>query len=427
MSKVKIKAIRGMHDILPEDGIYWHYVETAFRECVESYGYREIRTPILETTNLFKRGVGETTDIVEKEMYTFTDRNNESVTLRPEGTASVVRAGIEHSLFYKQTQRLWYTGPNFRYERPQKGRYRQFYQLGAEAFGMSGPDIDIELLFLSWRFWQRLGLAEFLTLEINSLGTFAERQQYNMVLVTYFEQHLEQLDEDSQNRLHENPLRILDSKNSEMRALIEKAPLLTEFLSMESQQRFTQICTALDALQIPYFVNPRLVRGLDYYCHLVFEWVSDQLGAQGTVCAGGRYDSLVTQLGGEEIPAAGFGMGIERLILLLKEQALRLQNNVAIYLINVCVSAEQRALLLAEQIHTLLPQLSVLNNCGGGSFKSQMKRADKSGAKIALILGDDELANKKISIKYLREKREQETIALVDLPTKLQQTFSEEN
>lgn len=426
MSKVKIKAIRGMHDILPGEISYWHYLETNFSHCVESYGYREIRTPILENTNLFKRGVGETTDIVEKEMYTFADRNNESLTLRPEGTAGVVRAGIEHSLFYKQTQRLWYHGFNFRYERPQKGRYRQFYQLGVEAFGMPGPDIDIELLLLTWRFWQQVGLAEDLTLEINTLGTFTERQQYNHALVDYFSQHSDKLDEDSQGRLHKNPLRILDSKNPEMQTLIAAAPILTEFLSEDSQARFNKICQALDTMQIPYRVNPRLVRGLDYYCHTVFEWVSDQLGAQGTVCAGGRYDGLVAQLGGEEVPAFGFAMGIERLVLLLQQQTLDFQQHLDIYLISLGEQAQQQALLLAEQIHDCLPNIAILNNCGGGSFKSQMKRADKSGAKIALLLGEDEMKMKKISIKYLREQREQEIIALADLPATLQQIFAEE-
>jgi len=427
MSKNKVQAIRGMHDILPNDMIYWHHVENIFHRCMNSYGYQEICTPILENTALFKRGVGETTDIVAKEMYTFLDRNDDSLTLRPEGTASVVRAGIEHSLFYGQTQRLWYRGPNFRYERPQKGRYRQFYQFGVEAFGMAGPDIDIELLFLTWRFWQYLGLTKELTLEINSLGSFAERQQYNIALIDYFSQYTEKLDTDSQQRLQRNPLRILDSKNPEIQPLIVAAPKITEFLSEASQLQFAQICEALDSMQIPYKINPCLVRGLDYYCHVVFEWVSNKLGAQAAVCSGGRYDGLVAQLGGNEIPAAGFAIGIERLVLLLKMQQLSLPSNMAVYLVSVGEAAQHYALLLAEHIRDSMPQLTVLNHCGGGSFKSKMKKADKSEAKIALILGDDEMQAKQIGIKYLRDQRVQDTIAVTDLPTVLQQIFSEEN
>ena len=424
MNKIKIKAIRGMHDILPSDIGYWQYVENIFRQSVQSYGYQEICTPILENTALFKRGVGETTDLVAKEMYTFLDRNEDSVTLRPEGTASVVRAGIEHGLFYNQTQRLWYKGPNFRYERPQKGRYRQFYQLGVEAFGMSGVKIDIELLFLTWRFWQQLGITADLTLEINSLGTFTERQQYNDALVDFFSQYIQQLDADNQRRLQKNPLRILDSKDPEIQTLISQAPVMNDFLSKASQAKFTEICTALEAMQIPYTVNPRLVRGLDYYCHMVFEWKSSKLGAQAAVCSGGRYDGLVAQLGGAETPAAGFAIGIERLILLLKQQPLVLPNIIAVYLINLGQAAQEVSLLLAEQIHDLLPQLIIINDSSNSSFKSQLKKADKSNAVIALIIEDKA---EQISLKYLGEQHAQEMIAAKDLPTKLQQIFVEEN
>ena len=407
-----------MHDMLPQDTLYWQYLETAFRECVESYGYREIRTPIVESTALFQRSVGDTTDIVAKEMYTFTDRNQDSLTLRPEGTAGVVRAGIEHSLFYQQAQRLWYSGAIFRHERPQQGRYRQFYQFGAEAFGMPSPHIDIELLFLTWRFWQRLGLTTALHLQVNSLGTFTEREQYNAALVDYLSEHLEQLDTDSKTRLHKNPLRILDSKNPQMQSLLENAPKINEFLGMQSKAQFAQICTALTAANIPYTINPRLVRGLDYYCHTVYEWVSNQCTTQATVCAGGRYDGLVAQLGGEAVPATGFALGVERLIFLLKQQA-SLQHKVAIYFVSVGSEAQQRALFIAEQIHDALPAQTIITHCNGGSFKSQLKKADKSGAKIALIFGENEMMAESIVIKYLRQPRDQEIITLAALPSKL--------
>lgn len=420
-----LKAIRGMHDILPQDMVYWRHLETVFRECVESYGYREIRTPIVESTALFKRSVGETTDIVAKEMYTFTDRNQDSLTLRPEGTAGVVRAGIEHSLFYQQSQRLWYSGANFRHERPQKGRYRQFYQFGVEAFGMPSPNIDIELLFLTWRFWQRLQLTTALNLQINSLGTFAERQQYNAALVDYLSQHLEQLDADSKIRLHKNPLRILDSKNPKMQSLLENVPKINEFLGTESKTQFAQICTALTTANIPYVINPRLVRGLDYYCYTVYEWVSNQMTTQATVCAGGRYDGLVTQLGGDATPATGFAFGVERLIFLLKQQMLSLRHKIAIYFVSVGAAAQQRALFIAEEIHDALPEQTMITHCSDGSFKSQLKKADKSDAEIALILGENEVTAEKIIIKYLRQTHDQEIITLVDLLRKLKKIFRE--
>jgi histidyl-tRNA synthetase len=423
MSTKKITAIRGMNDILPDEIIYWHYLENTFREIAESYCYQEIRTPLLENTALFHRGIGEATDIVEKETYTFNDRNGDSLTLRPEGTASTVRAGIEHSLFYNQVQRLWYMGPIFRYERPQKGRYRQFYQIGIEAFGMPGHDIELELLYLTWRLWEKLGLAQHLELHINSLGPFAERQAYSAALVEYFSQHHDELDEDSQRRLLKNPLRILDSKNPSMQALIEKAPKLDEFLSDAAKQHFAFVCQGLDAAKIPYKINQRLVRGLDYYCHTVFEWVSNDLGAQGTVCAGGRYDNLVAEIGGDNVPAVGFAMGIERILLLLKQRDLVLQNNPDIYIISE-QNTREAALELAELIRTMNSDLKVLAHCGDGSFKSQMKRADKSAATVAIILGEQEVARQTVSLKYLRETKDQETLERKHLNAKLQQLFN---
>lgn len=423
MSKAKIKAVRGMNDILPEETIYWQYFENCFRQLAASYCYREIRTPLLESTDLFFRSIGEATDIVEKETYTFDDRNGDSLTLRPEGTASTVRAGIEHQLFYGQTQRLWYMGPIFRHERPQKGRYRQFHQIGVEAFGMSGPDIDIELLSLCWRLWQKLGLAEHVRLEINSLGSFDERAAYTNQLTEYFSTHQDELDEDSQRRLHKNPLRILDSKNPSMQALIANAPRMDEYQSEQSREQFAVICSALDAANIPYKVNHRLVRGIDYYCHTVFEWVSEELGAQGTICAGGRYDGLVDEIGNQQVPAAGFAMGVERILLLLKQHGLQLQNNAEVYFISD-ESLRASALSLSEEVRTELMGLKLLTHCGAGSIKSQIKKADKSGADVALILGEQEAAEKKITLKYLREKREQITILQTDLITTLQNDFN---
>ena len=422
MAKAKLQAIRGMNDILPDETIYWQYIEACFRQVAERYCYREIRTPLLENTDLFFRSIGEGTDIVEKETYTFDDRNGDSLTLRPEGTAGTVRAGVQHQLFYGQVQRLWYMGPIFRHERPQKGRYRQFHQIGVEAFGMPGPVIDIELLSLCWRLWQTIGLAEHVRLEINTLGNFQERAAYTEHLVEYFTAHQEQLDEDSQRRLHKNPLRILDSKNPSMQDLISKAPLMSECHNAETKQHFSAVCSALEAANIPYTINQRLVRGIDYYCHTVFEWVSDELGAQGTICAGGRYDGLVAEVGGQQVPAVGFAMGVERLLLLLKQHGLQLQDAAHVYFISD-VSWRELALSLSEKIRTELTDLKLLTHCGSGTIKSQMKKADKSGASIVLILGEQEAAESKISIKYLREQREQETVLQTDLIATLQAIF----
>ncbi len=408
-----IQAIRGMNDILPEQTPFWQYVENTFRQLMQSYGYKEIRMPIVENTALFKRSIGEVTDIVEKEMYTFEDRNGDSLTLRPEGTASCVRAAMQHGLLHNQIQRLWYTGPMFRHERPQKGRYRQFHQFGVESFGLAGPDIDAELILMSNRLWQNLGMSDDVTLELNSLGSSESRQQYKEVLVKYFEEHLSELDEDSQRRLHTNPLRILDSKNPEMKKLNENAPKLIDSLDTESKQDFEILCKTLDDAGIKYEINPRLVRGLDYYSKTVFEWVTDKLGAQGTVCAGGRFDGLVEQLGGKSTPAIGFALGIERLIELLDlpEDVCR-ENNLHVYLVLVGDNALSKGMPLAEKWRSQVPQLKLQVNCGGGSIKSQMKKADKSGAEMAFILGDDELEKNVLTLKFLREKKDQKVVEL---------------
>lgn len=406
-----IQAIRGMNDILPEQSSYWQYLEAILQDVLLMYGYQEIRLPIVENTQLFKRSVGEETDIVAKEMYTFDDRNGDSLTLRPEGTAVCMRAGIEHSLFYNQIQRLWYSGPMFRHERPQKGRYRQFYQLGVEAVGMADADIDAELIAMTARIWRQLGLEAQVQLQINSLGSPEARLAYRERLVEYFSRHQQQLDEDSQRRLHTNPLRILDSKNPDLAELISKAPQITDHLDADSKQHFATLCQQLDLLGIAYQINPRLVRGLDYYTRTVFEWVTDELGAQGTVCAGGRYDGLIEKLGGKSTPAVGFAMGLERVICLLEAQELVLTPAADIYLINVGDAARHQALSLAEQVRDALPYYSVQMHCGEASFKSQMKKADKSQAGIALILGDDEAAQNTVTVKFLREEREQITVA----------------
>jgi histidyl-tRNA synthetase len=397
-----------MNDILPEDTAYWQAMEAAIREVLAGYGYQEIRFPIVEKTELFKRSIGEVTDIVEKEMYTFDDRNGDSLTLRPEGTASCVRASIQNGLLYNQVQRLWYTGPMFRHERPQKGRYRQFHQVGVETFGMNGPDLDAELILMTARLWQRLGLDN-LELQINSLGTAESRAAYRDKLVAYFNEHPEQLDEDSQRRLHSNPLRILDSKNPAMRELIDAAPKLADHLDDESREHFDTLCGLLDKAGVSFRVNPCLVRGLDYYSLTVFEWVTDQLGAQGTVCAGGRFDGLVEQLGGKPVPAAGFAMGLERLLELVRDK-LQPANLPHAYLVLVGDVAQQQGLILAEQLRNEVSELRLLTHCGGGSFKSQFKKADRSGAQVALILGEEEVATDSIGVKFLREDKEQEAM-----------------
>jgi histidyl-tRNA synthetase len=406
-----IQAIRGMHDILPDQTPLWQYAEGIIREVLASYGYSEIRLPIVEKTELFKRAIGEVTDIVEKEMYTFEDRNGDSLTLRPEGTAGCLRACLEHGLLHHQVHRLWYCGPMYRHERPQKGRYRQFVQLGVETYGMSGPDIDCELILLMHRLWLRLGIREKVKLQLNSLGTITERLAYREVLVAYLKKHKDTLDEDSLRRLTTNPLRILDSKNLEMKDVIDHAPELMAHLGTESLAHFKAITTTLDELGVDYEINPRLVRGLDYYCLTVFEWVTDELGAQGTVCAGGRYDGLIEQLGGKPNHAVGFALGMERLLALLEMRTdIPAARSVDVYLIRVGDKAERDGLRFAETIRNEIPTLKLQTSVDGGSFKSQFKKADKTGAEFALILGDDEVERGEVGVKSLRKDSEQQTM-----------------
>jgi histidyl-tRNA synthetase len=408
-----IKAIRGMHDLLPDRTGLWQRLEDGARGVLESYGYEEIRTPLVELTELFKRSIGEVTDIVEKEMYSFSDRNGESLSLRPEGTASCVRAAIEHGLL-DRPQRLWYRGPMFRHERPQKGRYRQFHQIGVEVFGLEGPDIDQEVVLLTRRLWQVMGLNG-LRLEINSLGDAEERARYRGVLVAYLQTNAHRLDEDSLRRMQTNPLRVLDSKNPDMQAVIAGAPQLIDHLGDASRAHFERFCAGLDAAGVPYRFNPRLVRGLDYYNRTVFEWITDQLGAQGTVCAGGRYDGLVAQLGGRPTPAVGFALGLERLVGLLEAGQPAAAPRLDAYLVAVGESARSAALSLAERLRDEAPDLRLLCHCGGGSFKSQFKKADRSGANWALVLGEGELERGVVGIKPLREQGEQREIPLTEL------------
>ena len=407
-----LRAVRGMNDMLPADAGLWGQFEATVRDWLKVYGYQELRTPILEHTALFKRAIGEVTDIVEKEMYTFEDAlNGENLTLRPEGTASCVRAAIENNLLFDGGKRLWYMGPMFRHERPQKGRYRQFHQVGIEALGHAGPDLDIEHLLMGARLWRQLGLAEFVTLEINSLGGAESRARHRQKLIEYFEVHKGQLDEDAQRRLYANPLRILDTKNPAMQELVAAAPKLMDELDDEARRHFDAVQQGLSDAGIAFKVNPRLVRGLDYYNYTVYEWVTDKLGAQGTVCAGGRYDGLVAQLGGKPTPACGFAMGVERLLALMQEAGTPLVNDpLDAYVVNVGEAAARFALQAAERLRDA--GLKVALHCGGGSFKSQMKKADASGARFALIIGDDEAQAGEASVKPLRAEGEQQRVKL---------------
>ncbi len=417
----KIQAIRGMNDCLPEQSGLWQWVENNIRDVVASYGYQEIRMPIVESTDLFKRSIGEVTDIVEKEMYTFDDRNGDSLTLRPEGTASCVRAGNEHGLLYNQQQRLWYMGPMFRHERPQKGRYRQFHQFGVEVFGLNGPDIDAEVILMTARLWKAFGISEHVTLELNSLGSNEARANYRNALVEYLMAREELLDEDSKRRMQTNPLRVLDSKNPQVQEALADAPSLMEYLDEESRQHFQGLCERLEQLGIQYRVNPRLVRGLDYYNRTVFEWVTESLGSQGTVCAGGRYDGLVEQLGGHTTPAVGFAMGMERLVLMLETLSLTsaVPQPVDVYVTALGEMAELAATQISEQLRDQLPGVRVQTHCGGGNFKKQMKRADNSGAAVALIIGENEVNEGVVGVKYLRDNAEQQTLPRVDLASHL--------
>lgn len=406
-----IQAIRGMHDILPDQTALWQRVEDQLRTVLSAYGYLEIRLPIVEKTDLFRRSIGEVTDIVEKEMYTFDDRNGDSLTLRPEGTAGCLRACMEHGLLHHQVHRLWYLGSMFRHERPQKGRYRQFYQLGVETYGMPGPDIDVEIILLTARLWKVFGIESKLQLQLNSLGTAEDRIRYRNELVSYLNSRRPELDEDSLRRLESNPLRILDSKNPGMSELISGAPLLADFWGEQSRDHFDRLLRLLDSFDVPYTMNPRLVRGLDYYGGTVFEWVTDELGAQRTVCAGGRYDLLVEQLGGKSNFAVGFAMGMERLIELLADRDSGSTSfRMDAYLVHSDGEAALEAFRLAEQCRDALPELRLIVHCGVDGFKSQFKRADRCGARYALILGEDEVANQTVGIKSLRCEGQQLTL-----------------
>lgn len=412
---MKPKAIRGMSDLLPDASGTWRHVESAVRDVIESYGYREMRLPVLEQTELFRRSIGEVTDIVEKEMYTFHDRNDESLTMRPEATAGMVRAGIQHGLFHNKRQKLWTAGPMFRYEKPQKGRYRQFHQIDVEAMGYPGPDVDAELIIMSARMWRNLGLSR-LALELNSLGSPESRQRYRESLVKHFSAVKSTLDEDSIRRLEQNPLRILDSKNPEVQGIIADAPLMLDYLDDESVRHFEELKALLDAAGIPYTVNTRLVRGLDYYNRTVFEWVTDALGSQGAVCAGGRYDGLVEKLGGKPTPAVGWAMGVERLVDLFEEcGGTAPDTGPDVYVVAVGEHALARGFEIAEQLRSAIADIRIELNMGGGSFKSQIRRADKSGAEIALILGDDEVAANLAGLKPLRTDEDQINVPVEQL------------
>ncbi len=423
----KYRSVRGMVDIFPADAPFWQFLENTVAQVFTSYGYGEIRLPIVEHTELFTRSIGEVTDIVEKEMYSFDDRNGESLSLRPEGTAGCVRAAIQAGVL-NTPQRYWYTGPMFRYERPQKGRQRQFHQMGAEAFGVASPDMDAELILMTARLWRQLGIAQGVELQLNSIGSSESRSQYRSALVDYLSQYREQLDEDSQRRLDSNPLRILDSKNPATQALLENAPVMSDFLDQESSDDFATLCGLLSAAGVRYTVNTRLVRGLDYYNKTVFEWVTHHLGAQGTICAGGRYDGLVQQLGGRATPGIGFAMGMERLVLLLTELAadnIPIASVADVYVVAVGDSAYKMALSSVETLRCELPGCKIVQHTGGGSFKSQMKKADKSGARVALIWGEDEVAGGTVTVKPLRvevdsgERLAQQSVPQSELQTVL--------
>ena len=414
----QLQAIRGMNDILPEQSPVWQYLESQVRTVLVDYGYQEIRVPVVEQSALFSRGIGAGTDVVEKEMYTFDDRNGDSLSLRPEATAGVVRAGNEHGLLYNQIQRLWTAGPMFRYERPQKGRYRQFHQISVETYGMATPDIDAELILLTARLWKALGLDSHVTLELNTLGTLEARKDYRAALVEYLSQYKDELDEDSQRRLDINPMRILDSKNKRTQEIVAGAPAMEDYLDEESKEHFAELKQILDTAGLSYKVNPTLVRGLDYYGRTVFEWVTESLGAQGTVCAGGRYDTLVELLGGKPTPAIGFAMGMERLVLLLETLNLlpeTVSNKVDVTVVAVGSGVSSKIMPMVEQLRDAVPGMKLLLNCGGGGFKGQMKRADRGGADFALIVGENELEAGMVTLKSLRTDADQKQYSWTEL------------
>ncbi|NDY94833.1 histidine--tRNA ligase [Wenzhouxiangella limi] len=414
-----IQSIRGMHDILPAATPTWRWLEQQLAELFDAYDFREIRIPLVEKAELFTRAIGQATDVVEKEMYAFPDRNGDTLSLRPEGTAGVVRAAIQHGLLASPGLKVWYRGPMFRHERPQRGRQRQFHQFGAEVFGLSGPDIDVELIALGERIWKRLGLERGIRLEINTLGDREDRQRYRAKLIDYLSPRVDELDGDSQRRLHTNPLRIFDSKHPQTRAIMTEAPGLADSLGAEARAHFKEVCKMLEGLGIAYRINPGLVRGLDYYCRTVFEWITDDLGAQGTVCAGGRYDDLVAVQGGKPAPGIGFALGVERLVELLAHQGRERSQAPQVYL--VCQAPSIEGLRLAEELRDQLPGLRLACNLGGGSFKAQFKRADRSGAQYALVLGESEVAAGLCQIKDLRGDAPQETLARQVLAERIRQ------
>ncbi|CAB1255839.1 Histidyl-tRNA synthetase [Vibrio cholerae] len=404
-----------MNDCLPTQSPLWQKVEGVVKNVISAYGYSEVRMPIVEMTHLFSRAIGEVTDVVEKEMYTFEDRNGDSLTLRPEGTAGCVRSGIENGLLYNQEQRLWYMGPMFRHERPQKGRYRQFHQCGVEVFGLDGPDVDAELIMMTARLWRELGIAQHVRLELNSIGSLEARANYRTALIDYLEQYQNVLDEDCKRRMYTNPLRVLDSKNPDVQAILGDAPQLSDYLDAESKQHFAGLCELLDAAGIEYTVNQRLVRGLDYYNRTVFEWITESLGSQGTVCGGGRYDGLVEQLGGKPTPAVGFAMGVERLVLMMETLGnTDVRRSVDVYMVTAGEGTMMAGMKLAEQLREQVPGLRVMTHFGGGNFKKQFKRADKVGAAIALVLGEDEVAAQTVVVKDLAGG-EQNTVAQAEV------------
>ncbi|MDF4512481.1 histidine--tRNA ligase [Vibrio parahaemolyticus] len=414
-----IQAIRGMNDCLPTQSPLWQKLENTVKNVISAYGYNEVRMPIVEETNLFSRAVGEETDVVSKEMYTFDDRNGDSLTLRPEGTAGCVRSCIQNSLINRDEQRLWYMGPMFRHERPQKGRYRQFHQCGVEVFGLNGPDVDAELIMMTARLWRELGIDKHVRLELNSIGSQEDRADYRTALVAFLEQHIDVLDEDCKRRMHTNPLRVLDTKNPDIQAILGDAPRLSEYLGEESKAHFAGLCELLDAAGIEYTVNERLVRGLDYYNRTVFEWITESLGAQGTVCGGGRYDGLVEQLGGKPTPAVGFAMGLERLVLMLETLELTdVRRSVDVYVVTAGEGTMMAGMKLAEQLREAISGVRVMNHFGGGNFKKQFKRADKVGAVVALVLGENEVADNTVVLKDL-VGGEQETYSQAEVAEKV--------
>ncbi|HAV1336228.1 histidine--tRNA ligase [Vibrio parahaemolyticus] len=414
-----IQAIRGMNDCLPTQSPLWQKLENTVKNVISAYGYNEVRMPIVEETNLFSRAVGEETDVVSKEMYTFDDRNGDSLTLRPEGTAGCVRSCIQNSLINRDEQRLWYMGPMFRHERPQKGRYRQFHQCGVEVFGLNGPDVDAELIMMTARLWRELGIDKHVRLELNSIGSQEDRTDYRTALVAFLEQHIDVLDADCKRRMHTNPLRVLDTKNPDIQAILGDAPRLSEYLGEESKAHFAGLCELLDAAGIEYTVNERLVRGLDYYNRTVFEWITESLGAQGTVCGGGRYDGLVEQLGGKPTPAVGFAMGLERLVLMLETLELTdVRRSVDVYVVTAGEGTMMAGMKLAEQLREAISGVRVMNHFGGGNFKKQFKRADKVGAVVALVLGENEVADNTVVLKDL-VGGEQETYNQAEVAEKI--------